>query len=70
MLESMLLLGGILLMLGAVSVYLIAWVIACKLIIDAINHYEYVHAAVLVALLVLYTGAGILLVGMMMASMH
>ena len=63
MLESMLLLGGILLMLGAVSVYLIAWAIACKLIIDAINHYEYVHAAVLVALLVLYTGAGICAVG-------
>ena len=63
MLESLQSIGSILLMIGAVSVYLIAWAIACKLIIDAINHHEYVLAALLAALLVVYTGAGILFIG-------
>ena len=63
MLESLSSIGGILLMLGAVSVYFIAWAIDCRLIIDAIDDDEYTLAALLVALLMVYTGAGILLIG-------
>ena len=63
MLESLSSIGSVLFFIGAVALYLTAWIVTYKLLIEEINDLEYVHAAVFAALLVAYTGAGILLIG-------